>query len=84
MENFQKMEHKYPIMFMIPNYQKKKKKKKLHWDSISPPKRAIITEKKTKNNCWLGWGETELLYIASGKEINPSTNEILIEIYLKN
>lgn len=27
MENFQKMEHKYPqIMFMIPNYQKKKKK----------------------------------------------------------
>lgn len=26
MENFQKMEHKYPIMFMIPNYQKKKKR----------------------------------------------------------
>lgn len=25
MENFQKMEHKYPIMFMIPNYQKKKR-----------------------------------------------------------
>lgn len=83
MENFQKMEHKYPqIMFMIPNYQKKKKETTLRFHFT--PKRAIITEKKTKNNCWLGWGEIELFYTASGKEINPSTNEILIEIYLRN
>lgn len=54
-----------------------KKKKKLRWDSISPPKGAIITKEKTKNNCWLGWGEKELLYTPSGNEINPSTMKIM-------
>lgn len=48
MENFQKMEHKYPqIMFMIPNYQKKKKRNYIEI-RFHPPKGQSLQKRKLR------------------------------------
>lgn len=42
------MEHKYPqIMFMIPNYQKKKKETTLRFD-FTPPKGQSLQKRKLR------------------------------------
>lgn len=68
MENFQKMEHKYPIMFMIPNYQKKKKRNYIEIP-FHPPKGQSLQKRKLRTIVDLDGGKQNSFTLLVGKKL---------------